>query len=117
MNKSNDISQIRNLIFGEEMDKIDSHFKEIDDHLSKLGKRMDEMTARINDDKKSANETAQTIEGQLKNAVSDIQKQIETMQAELTRRMDALQLSTAARTELAEMFSQFADRLTAHPDK
>jgi len=117
MSNSNDISQIRDLIFGTEMDKIDAHFKELEARFTQMDQRLEQITARIGDDRSEARQSAQHLEEAINGAISTMKKQVDTLKKELIERLDTLQTDKTARIELAEMFTELAERLNNSDDK
>ncbi len=117
MSNSNDISQIRNLIFGTEMDKINTHFTELEARLAQMDQRLEQITTRIGNDKSEAQQSAQHLENSLNTAMSAIKGQVDALKKELIERLDKLQSDKTARDELADLFTDLAKRLNNSGDK
>ena len=113
MSNSNDISQIRNLIFGEELDKINAQFKQFDARFKQVEQLLDQITNRIHENKSHA----QQLEESINTAENALKEQVDALKNDIIDRLEKLQSEKTARDELAVMFTDLANRLNNSSDK
>lgn len=96
-NAMSDVLQIRDIIFGEQMNEYDHRFTAVDARLQSFQAQME----------------AQDIASQerLQQASSDIRRQIADLEMMLIAKLDALDLKTTGRGDLGDMLIELGERL------
>ncbi|KAA3615068.1 MAG: hypothetical protein D8M58_11490 [Calditrichaeota bacterium] len=113
MSKSNDISQIRNLIFGETIKSFDEKFAKVDSEISSINKKLDQFLEQLSSEKSERQNGANQIDETLKNVNSQIQE----MQKTLMDKLNTLEDSKTANVDLAKIFSDLAAQLSNGENK
>lgn len=117
MSNTNDISQIRQLIFGEEMAKFADRFKTLDDRLAKMDEQVRQIVSQMAADQENNQTVSKNLGNNLEKAMASIENQIKALKDELVSRLETLQDSKAARNDLAKMFTNLATQLKDNTDK
>ncbi len=117
MSNTNDISQIRQLIFGEEMAKFADRFKTLDDRFAKMDEQVRQILSQMAVDRENNQSASKNLGNNLEKAMASIENQVTALKDELVSRLETLQDSKAARNDLAKMFSNLATQLKDNKDK
>jgi hypothetical protein len=93
----NDVLQIRDIIFGEQMNEYDHRFNAVDAQLQSLQAELD----------------AQAVASQerLQQSSADIKRQIAELEMMLVAKLDALDIKATARGDLGDMLIELGGRL------
>jgi len=93
----NDVLQIRDIIFGEQMNEYDHRFTAVDAQFQSLQARLD----------------AQDVASQerLQQSSAEIKQQIAALEMMLVAKLDALDIKATARGDLGDMLIELGERL------
>lgn len=96
-NALNDVLQIRDIIFGEQMNEYDHRFNAVDARLQSFQAQLE----------------AQDVASQerLKQSSADIKRQIADLEVMLIAKLDALDFKATARGDLGDMLIELGERL------
>ena len=96
-NAMSDVLQIRDIIFGEQMNEYDHRFNAVDARLQSLQAQLE----------------AQDVASQerLKQSSADIKRQIADLEVMLIAKLDALDFKATARGDLGDMLVELGERL------
>jgi chromosome segregation ATPase len=107
MSNSNDISQIRNLIFGETIKSFEGRFASMDNEVAEINKKLDKLLAQLSGEKSERQNESKQLDGSLK----DLNAHINDLKTELLEKLNSLEDSKAARLDLAKIFSDVSAQL------
>jgi len=107
MSNTNDISQIRNLIFGETIKGFDERFEKLDNEISNINNKLDQFLAQLSGEKSDRQNDSKQIDDSLKG----VNSQIVDLKNDLLNKLNSLEASKAANMDLAKIFSEVSDRL------
>lgn len=107
MSQSNDISQIRNLIFGETIDEINARFNTLEDGLQRLEERLNSILERLEHTASASDENLKALEERMARNQAETGKQIEAVMKQL----DELNRIKTGRDDLAALLAETARKL------
>lgn len=111
----NDIDQIRNLIFGEQIETIQKKFESIQKQIEKINKKISE-NMRLNERKftefkNQSMDTNESIQGNIKKLSSELDKQIENLRKEILAELMILSVEKTNKDLLADFFIELGNRI------
>ena len=113
MSNTNDISQIRNLIFGETIQGIDQRFEKLDNNVSDINKKLDQFLTQLSGVKSNRQNESKQLDESLKG----INEQIGDLKNDVLQKLNSLEMSKAERMDLAKIFSEVSEKLSNSEQK
>ena len=107
----NSIGQIRELIFGETINQIEQHFKELEKKLAALEHSASDAGQKITELESRSNSLEKKIDKTASDSTNLLRKELFAIRDSLNQRIDALANSATNRAELSEWFSEISARL------
>ena len=101
------------LIFGETIKGIDDRFEKLDNDISDINKKLDQLLSQLSGEKSNRKTESKQIDESLKG----INGQISDLKKDVLEKLNALDMSKAERLDLAKIFSEVADRLSNSEQK
>jgi len=112
---ANDIDQIRNLIFGEEIELIRKEFDSIQKQIEKMNKIISENMQmheqNLSDFKNQSFNTHESIQGTIENLSSEIDVKIEKLRGEILSQLRNLSAEKTNKNQLADFFIEIGNRI------
>jgi len=108
---ANDISQIRELIFGDKIREYDRHFAQIDETLNKINdalKKHDEQLATV---QKDLQQTSNSLTAKMESDISRMQKEWEETKKQILRKLEELANDKADRLKMGNYLIELGMRL------
>lgn len=111
----NDIDQIRNLIFGEQIELIQKKFESIQKQIEKINKKISE-NMRLNERKfiefkNQSMDTNESMQGNIQKLSSELDKQIENLRKEILAELMILSVEKTNKDLLADFFIELGNRI------
>ncbi|HHM01581.1 MAG TPA: hypothetical protein ENJ15_01100 [Caldithrix abyssi] len=111
MSNSNDISQIRNLIFGETIDEINSKFNQIESGIADINARISALEKELSGTQSRGEEKAAVLLEEIRGTRSQMSEQLSTLKKDLLSRIEKMEQSKTNRQALAALFDRMAAEL------
>ncbi len=108
---ANDISQIRELIFGDKIREYDRHFAQIDETLNKINdalRKHDEQLATVQKDLQQA---SNSLTAKMESDISRMQKEWEETKKQILRKLEELANDKADRLKMGNYLIELGMRL------
>ena len=108
---ANDISQIRELIFGDKIREYDRHFAQIDETLNKINdalRKHDEQLATVQKDLQQA---SNSLTAKMESDISRMQKEWEEAKKQILRKLEELANDKADRLKMGNYLIELGMRL------
>ncbi len=111
MSKSNDISQIRNLIFGETIDEINNKFRQIESGIADINTRIAALEKELSGTQSQGEKKAADLYEEIKDSRSRMEDNLRELKKELLTRIETVEQDKTNRQTLAALFDQMASEL------
>ncbi len=108
---ANDISQIRELIFGDKIREYDRHFAKNDETLEKVHEDLKNQESQIAELGKELQHVVQALSAEMKESLSKMQKEWEETKKEILRKIEELNNDKADRLQMGNYLIEMGMRL------
>ncbi len=117
MSNSNDISQIRNLIFGETIDEINNKFRQVESGITDINTRIAALEKELSGTQSQGEKKAADLFGEIKETRSRMEESLGALKKDLLSRIEAMEQSKTNREALAALFDRMATELKTGKSK